>query len=286
MKKPFFYGLWTLASLLFFLWFLFPGAFVETLVEARAHGLVPHGSVDVNGVGPALPLGLKAKTVSYLSPDFSPVAARDVRVTPAWLTVVTASPGLRVKASCFGGTVKTSMRVAYKGGWRSLKVKADAIRLAALLPYLESHLPVKMTLSGLGDASLNLTREPLTEGGGKVALSDVVVGFDDPLVPVDALTFSTVTAEVTVKGQTLTLSRLHVEGTELDAELRGTVTLTGQMASSRINLTGTVDPDPAFVKALSDRVPLAMLVDPKLLKRGRIPLRITGSLADPRVSLK
>ena len=281
MKKPLFYALWTLASLLFFLWFLFPGAFVETLVEARAHG-----SVDVKGVGLALPLGLKAKAVSYLSPNFSPVAARDVRVTPAWLAMVTSSPGVRVKASCFGGTVKTSMRVAYKGSWRSIDAKAEAISLAALLPYLESLLPVKMILSGLGEARLDLVWDPVIEGDGKVVLSQVVVGFDDPLIPVDALTFSTVTAEVAVKGQTLTLSRFHVEGTEVNAELRGTVTLPGRMASSRINLTGTVDPDPAFVKILSDRVPLAMLVDPKLLKRGRIPLRITGSLAAPRVSLK
>jgi len=91
---------------------------------------------------------------------------------------------------------------------------------------------------------------------------------------------------VEVTGPKVTFTRIHVEGTEVDAELKGTLSLSSRLESSRINISGTLNPDPAFVKELSDRLPISMLMDPKRLKRGRIPLRISGTLSNPRVSLK
>jgi len=124
------------------------------------------------------------------------------------------------------------------------------------------------------------------KGTGRVQLTDVTVAVDDPIFPVKKLSFASVIAEVEVTGATLAIKRIHVDGNEVDAELRGTLMLSTPLESSRINISGTVNPDAGFVKELTDRIPLAMLVDPKLLKQGRIPLRISGTLGDPRVSLK
>ncbi|BCS94726.1 hypothetical protein DSLASN_03580 [Desulfoluna limicola] len=287
MNKRFLYSLWTLASLFFFLWLLFPGEFAEALIEAHTDRKVGNVSVNLEGVGPALPLGLSVKGLSLSLPDMPPVSARDIRLTPSWLTLVTSRPGAGMKASLFGGRVEADVRVRYKGfAWNSISGEVEDVDLSTLSPFFSGRLPVDLTLSGQGQGRLELTRDNEVTGTGEIRLAGVTVGIKDPIIPVEKLTFASVTAEVEVKGRKLTITRVHVDGTEVDAELRGTLTLSDRIESSRINVNGTVNPDPDFVKTLSDRVPLAMLVDPKLLKRGRIPLRITGTLGEPRVSLK
>lgn len=287
MNKRFLYSLWTLASLLFFLWLLFPGAFAEALIEAHTDRKFGNVSVDVKGVRPALPLGLSVKGLALGLPELPPVSVRGIRVTPSWLTLVTPRPGAGMKASIFGGSVEADVRVRYKGlAWSRVTGEMEDVDLATLSPFLKGRLPVDLALSGRGDGILELTRDKEVTGMVEIRLADVTVGLKDPVIPVEKLTFASVTAEVEVKGRKLTISSVHVDGTEVDAELRGSLTLSKRLESSRINVNGTVNPDPDFVKTLSDRVPLAMLVDPKLLKRGRIPLRITGTLGNPKVSLK
>lgn len=287
MKKFLLYGLWTLASVLFFLWLLFPGEWAESLIEAHANRQLRNGSLTVEGVSPALPLGLSAKGVALALPALPPVTARDLRVTPSLLTLVTPRPGAGASASIFGGTAEAKARVRYKGRqWDRLTGRVDGVDLAALAPFLKGRLPVEVSLAGRGDGSLELTRDKAVTGAGRIDLTDVTVGVEDPMIPLKKLTFGAVAVEVAVAGRTLTFGRIHVEGAEVDAELKGTLTLSRRLEASRLNISGTVNPDPGFVRDVTDRVPLAMLVDPKLLKRGRIPLRVTGTLANPRVSFK
>lgn len=287
MKKRFLYSLWTLASLLLFLWVLFPGEFVEALIEAHADRKFGNVSVNVEGVGPALPLGLSVKGLALNLPDFPVVRARDIRLTPSWLTLVTPRPGVAMKASLFGGRVKADVRVRYKGlVWQRITGEVEDVDLATLSPFVNGRLPIDLVLSGRGEARLDLTRDKEVTGTGEIRLVDVTVGITDFIIPVEKLSFASVIVEVEVKGHNLTVSRIHVDGTEVDVELRGTLTLSNRLESSRINLSGTVNLDPGFIRELTDRVPLAMLVDLKLLKRGRIPLRIRGTLGDPKFSLK
>lgn len=291
MKKPVLYSLWTLTSLLFFLWLLFPGAFAESLIEAYAHGKLGRGVVDVAGVHPALPVGLAMDGVTMDLPQGA-ITARDVRVTPAWLTVMTLKPGGRLNAVAFGGHLTAEVRTGYTGGgWRRLTGQMEAMDLATLSPFLEGMLPVAVSLTGQGAGTLALAREgegtasDMT-GSAEINLSDVGVAISDTFFPVKKLSFAAVSADMAIKGRTLTLDRLYLEGSEVDAELKGRVILDRRMASSRIDITGILTLAPDFVKALSKGLPLAMLVDPNVLKRGRIPIRIGGTLGSPRISLK
>jgi type II secretion system protein N len=287
MKKRFFYGLWTLISLLFFLRILFPGEFAEALIEAHADREIGPGSLNVEGVAPALPLGIKVRGMALKVSDFPPVTVRDVRLTPSWLTLVTSNPGAGVTASLFGGTADIAGRIRYEGHRLTrLEGQLTDVDLSTLTPFLKARIPVEITLSGRGDGVLDLSRGKALEGTARLSLADVTVGFKDPLIPLEKLVFGSVIVEVEVVGRSLTFSRIHVDGTEVDAELRGTLTLSDRIESSSLNITGTVNPDPGFVKELTDRIPLAMLADPKLLKQGRIPLRISGTLAKPKVSFK
>jgi len=287
MKTFFLYGLWTLAALLFFLWLLFPGEFAEALIEAHADRRLSPGTLNVEGVSPALPLGLSVKGVALTLPGLPPVTARNIRVTPSWLTLVTSRPGAEMTASLFGGKAAGSARIRYKGRqWSRIRGRLKGMDLATVSPLLKGRVPIEWSVSGRGDGTFELSRDNKAKGTGRLSLANVTVGFDDPLIPLDNLEFASVVVDVEVDGSKLTFSRIHVEGTEVDAELKGTLTLSRRLESSRINISGTLNPDPGFVKELSDRLPISMLMDPKLLKRGRIPLRISGTLSNPRVSLK
>jgi type II secretion system protein N len=287
MNKRFLYSLWTLASLLLFLWLLFPGEFAESLIEGHADRRLGAGSVDVEGVRPALLLGLSVQGLALTLPDLPVVTAQDIRLTPSWLTLFTLRPGAAMKASLFGGNAEADARIRYSGlAWDRITGEIEDVDLATLSPFVDGRLPVDLVFSGRGQANLELTRDKGVKGKGRIELADVTVGITDPIIPVEKLSFASVVVEVEVTGRTLTVGRIHVDGTEVDAELRGTLTLSNPLESSRVNLTGTVNPDPGFVKELTDRAPLAMLMDPKLLKKGRIPLRISGTLGDPKVSFK
>lgn len=286
MNKRVLYSLWTLVSVLLFFWILFPGEFAAELIKGHANRMFPNAEVSLEGVGLAVPFGLTVKKLAVGAPGLSPVAVQALRLTPSWLTLVSLSPGADLSASLFGGRVALSGRSGYKGGWRKITAEVESVDLSTLSPFVKGRLPVAFTLSGKGEAALDLARDKEATGEGTVRLEEVTLGFSDSIIPFEKLTLGTVTAEVAVKGTTVTVSSLHVDGTELDAELRGSVVLSTPISLSRVTLSGTVSPAPAFVSVLTDRVPLGMLMDPKLLKRGRIPLRISGTLGAPDVSFK
>lgn len=287
MKTFFLYALWTLASLFVFLWVLFPGEFAENLMEAHARQRFAPATVNVEGVSPTFPLGLKVKGAALTLPGKAPMTVRDIRVTPSLFTLVTSQPGAGMKATIFGGKVTGDGRVKLgTGRWTRVAGRLEGMDLSTLLPLLKDRIPIEFAVTGRGDGTLDLSRDKAAKGTGQLTLSNVTVELKDPLIPLDKLEFASVEVDVEVAGPKVTFSRIHVEGTEVDAELKGTVSLSSRPASSRINISGTLNPDPGFVKELSDRLPVSMLVDPNMLKRGRIPLRISGTLANPRVSLR
>ncbi|WP_300672387.1 type II secretion system protein GspN [Desulfoluna sp.] len=288
MKKRLLYTFWIVISLFFFLRVLFPGEFAEVWIESHVDREFGAGSLNVEEVTPALPLGLTVKGLAFKVAELPPLTLRDIRLTPSWLTLFSATPGAEMQASLLGGEAEVDGRFQYEGRqWQHLKGRVADVDLSTLMPFIKGSMPLEISLSGRGDGSLDLSREKKkVEGTGRLSLFDVTVGFKDPIIPVKKLEFASIAVDVEVVGRRLAFSRVHVEGTEVDAELSGTLTLLNRIESSRIDIRGTVNPDPGFVKDLTDRIPLAMLADPKLLKRGRIPLRISGTLEHPKVSFK
>ena len=287
MKKRTLYSLWFICSTLIFIWVLFPSEFAEEILETRTNQALRQAQVDLNGLGLSVPPGLNLDALSLSVSQMPELKVTDIRVSPSWHTLVTSSPGGSFTADLFGGELSVRLRSGYKPPLvRALDVTMAALDLSKLSPLLKGALPVPVSLSGLGEGVVHLADDKgLLKGEGSVSLRGVSVGLNELPIPLGDIVFNAVDGEVEINGFQVKVKRLKAKGPQISADFRGTITLSRRMDASRLNLTGSVSPDAGFVKTLSDKIPLSMLVDPKRLKQKRIGLRIEGTLGNPRVSL-
>ena len=286
MKKRTLCILWFLGSTLVFLWALFPSAFLESYLEGRAGQMAPQLNLDLTGVGLSVPPGLVVDSVGVNTMPGVRVEVTDVKASPLWLSLVTGSPGGKLSLGFLGGKIAIKGRTGYAPPLlRGADVKASALDLSNLASMVAPFLPVPLSFSGRADGTLHLEEKEGLKGEGMMAVRGLRIGLQSLPFKLEDLTFASVDGEVEVDGFLVKLKSIKAKGTQLSADFKGSITLQPRIESSRLAISGAIFPDAAFAKRVADRVPLAMIMDPKKLKQRRIPIRIEGTLKRPRVSL-
>ena len=220
------------------------------------------------------PVGLNAHKVVVTAPGLpEPVQIASLQLTPSWLSLFGANPGVDLQAELFGGQLTAELHrngaFAAQGGHLALDMPLGMLKSLSVSTTVREatargSIPLRAGTASAAQLALdNLQVSGLKAvGGGK-----------------DVLRLGAVTAKLSGQGNNFQVDQLAASGGDLSLEGSGSMLLTGSPRTSRLNLALTLKPLPGFDPALRDL--LAMFAKPAA--DGSIRLHLTGSLAAPNL---
>jgi type II secretion system protein N len=194
-----------------------------------------------------------------------------VTIAPAFLSMLTMHPGVRVKAALYDGVVNVTLRPGRRG--TAINYDLDSVELARQQLWTIPGASASGALSGSGN--LLLSPDDIAENG-------------DGVLSAAGLTFTSAFASSPIRlGEghskfkldqgTLTIEQLTTSGGDLTITAEGTVQLAPDPGQSELDIQFTLSTAPT---ASQLAVLLAILPHPP----GPQPFHLTGTLNAPRIS--
>ena len=91
--------------------------------------------------------------------------------------------------------------------------------------------------------------------------------------------FRTAEADLSLQNRTVMVRNGRMKGSDIDAEVSGTIALDAAQGKNAVNLSGRVTPHPAFMAKVASSLP------PTLLRRRTgISFKVSGALNSPALS--
>lgn len=260
-----------------FLYLGFPSEALRSHVSHLVSANLPGFSVAIAAVRPTLTAGLELRDVRV---DYaqSPVAAFErVHLRPELLSLFQGRTAYAFNGILGGGEISGRAEVdsARPGSKISMTARIDGI-LIQQVDRLRSLYGSR--LSGRLDGQLNTTEAGALSG--KLTVTDGQIELAEPLLSQSRFTFRTVTADLSLQHRRLVLRSGRLKGSELDADVSGTISLDQPRAASAVNLNGRVTPHHALLSRVEGSIAPGLL-----RRRAGIPFRISGPLDAPGFSL-
>jgi type II secretion system protein N len=255
----------------------FPSEALRTHAARRLSAMMPGLAVTVADVRPALPAAIELQGVRIAHAD-RPLAVIDqLTVRPELLTLLQSKSVYRFEGSAGGGEISGRTEVDSAGSTPKVRMTAQVGGLQLQqVPAMRDLYGGR--LSGRMDGSITLTDAGALTG--KLSVSDAQVELPAPVFDQTRFSFRTADADLLLQNRSLLVRNGRLRGTELDADISGTISLDPQQAARAVNLVGRVTPHPAFVAKTEGSLPANLL-----RRRGALPFRVSGPLDGPGFSL-
>ena len=284
------YALFLVGIASFFLYLYFPSEGVRQYVEASATRISPDLSVDVEGIRPSLPFGIKLKNTRVhheSKPGPALFVADTLVLLPTIDTILKWRPIFRFSCDAYGGEIDG--RLAFDSFAFDGDIASDVDLKGILLeryPMLRERLKRKCTGVISGAVSYAFDTKAVLAGSGQADLSvrDGTVGFIQPFMGLDRLGFEHIDIRVRVEDEQAVVQKLSVKGDMLNAEGRGTIRLNQRLGRSMLDLTVQIDPSSGFLGNDQGTLNLARLFM-NGAGSGQLQVRIHGTLSQPRFRL-
>jgi len=180
-----------------------------------------------------------------------------------------------------GGAFKGQAQFGDNAGSQVIKCDGTLSGIQILgIPALD-RLPADK-ISGVLNGNFTYTNAgPNQSLEGKLTLSQSRIEFNEAVFNLKSLEFRDINADLILKNDTLTLKQTSARGNQLNADLTGTIVLTGQNA---LDLNVSVTPHHLLLAKIEKTLPMDLLRGKKAGK-GAISFKIDGTLDEPGFSL-
>lgn len=270
------FAVYVAAVTLVLLWVCFPSEAVRQHAAGRLAAALPGLAVEIRAARPSLPPGILLQDLRISQADRPVAVIEQVRIVPEWFSLLDEQPVYAFSGSAADGTISGTgpLTDAGTGATANLSARIAGLQLAKL-PGLQNLYGSRVSgrLEGL------LTGDP---GGlkGKITVSDLQLDLAAPVFDVKTLAFRTLEAEITLQSKRLVLRSCRLRGSELDAEVSGTIALDALAGRNGLNLNGRVTPHHGFMAKMENSLP------PNFLRRrGGLSFKVSGSLQAPGFTL-
>lgn len=276
------WAIYIICAALFFFYTLFPSDTVKDYLADQIRQTNPNMTVQIGRVKPAFPPGLKLKKIQVNHRGQAIIGLENLKVSPDILSLFTDTTRLSFKGTGYGGTFKGRVNIIKKSAMRDVTIDADLAGIKVeQLEGLSTVTP--HNISGILDGTLEFkANAPHQALSGDLSLTDGQIEFSPPILNQNVITFDTIDAELMLNGRMLTINRCELEGNQLDADVSGSIKLSGHSARKILNLSGTVKPHEALLAKLGNTIP-QLLQGGKIGEQG-LPFKIKGPMDSPQYS--
>ena len=232
--------------------------------------------MEIGAARPSLPPGILLQDLRISQADKPVAVIEQIRIVPEWFSLLDEQPVYAFSGSAADGGISgtSPLSDAGTGSMANLSARIAGLQLAKL-PALQNLYGSRVSgrLEGL------LTGDP---GGlkGKITVSDLQLDLAAPIFDLKTLAFRTLEAEITLQPKRLVLRSCRLRGSELDAEVSGTIALDALAGRNGLNLNGRVTRTTGSWPKWRGSLP------PNFLRRrGGLSFKVSGSLAAPGFAL-
>ena len=280
-KKPLLYAIYIIAITGFFLYYLFPSDTLKSFLAYRLSQGISDITVTIDRISPVIPPGINLHDVGIVHQNNAFVDLDNLKIMPGILSLFSAKSTLNFKGRVNSGSFSGRAEIDDNSGGQEIKGDGRISSVQILgIPALE-RLPAD-TISGVLSGNFTYANTGSNRSmEGKLTLSQCKIELIQPLFNLDSIEFRDIKADLILKNDTLTIKRTRAQGSQLDADLTGTIALTGQTA---LNLTVSVTPHHLLLAKIEKTIPMNFLRKKKAGKAA-ISFKINGTLDEPGFSL-
>jgi len=280
------YLVYSLAVLVFMLWFLFPGTALKSRMEAELHRISPDLQWHIGSIRPALPAALQLNDSTLCESSSgkellkidSLVFRPDLR---AYLQHrnLSAAYSLIVSEGSIEGLVtvrKGRNELLYTGVVKDINLD----KLHGLLQNLNRSF--SGTLSGDFTGTGRLHGSGVVGLDGSYRVVQGAISFHEPVLGMDKLTFAEVAGRIHYESGMIQFQDGMLKSRLLGAEFSGTLKPdAGAWCRSELHLQGALIPRPEFLSGPGDK-DVVNLFRMKL-QNGRLPFIVSGGVCEPGI---
>lgn len=284
--KIFLYAIFFILMGTIFLFYRFPSNLAKEMIEQQLASVQPDIQLDARTVSATFPPGIKLAplTVSYTGlPLFN---ADYLRIKPRLLSMLGSEKTINFRGAIGSGEIRGNVELAEESNRPQTKVifNLTSVPIDALDI---SHQWPDYRASGDVNAYVDYDSRKGPGGTAKINL-DVVpvkISIEPPIMGLDQVEFNELKAEITVTSRVLQIRRCEAEGPHFEGKLSGSINFREPMANSRLTLSCTLRPQPAFLAEHKNDMLGGLLSAGNAPKRGLV-FRISGTLANPQYVIR
>jgi len=263
----------------------FPYSSLEKRLEAEASRALGGMRVELSGVSPAFPLGIRVSRCVVRTWEAGREPMFDMtqgyfrlRILP----LLRGAVGVAVQGRAYGGTVNGE---GSRSPGRSYQLKAvlQSLRLGEY-PGMAQLLgrQVGGVFSGEFELAGPMGDTGKSTGGGKIQLREGSWPVESPFLKIKSLDGMELRARVKLEKGTLTVEGCDFKAAGIQGSLKGSVNLGTTWSESALELAGEGQVDGAI---LNLEPALAAQVQPLLQQGKPIPFHVRGTVAAPQLSI-
>ena len=283
-KKSLLYTVYIIGITGFFLYYLFPSDTLKTYLAFRLSQGNPDITVTIDHVSPVIPPCINLHDVGIIHHNKALVDLDNLKIMPGILSLFSDKSTVNFKGRINAGTFSGRAEIDDNSG--RLEVKGDG-RISGIqvqgIPALQ-RLPADKIAGVLNGNFTYATAGPNRSLEGKLTLSQFRIELNKAVFNLKSLEFRDIDADLMLKNDILTIKNTSARGNQLDADLTGTIGLTGNTGENELDLTVSVTPHHLLLAKIEKTLPMDFLRGKKAGKAA-ISFNIDGTLDEPDFSL-
>lgn len=280
MTKILLYGLYAVLALMVFLYFRFPSDLMKEIVLAQVQKNQPLARLDTEKVSATIPPGIKLAPLSVAYSNMPVLRMDDFEINPHLFSLFRHTKRFGFQGSFGKGEITGQIDTSIESGGEQAQIVASLSRVPLeFLEILSQYQGFKP--EGVLDGKVNYDS---SRGGGSseisLEISQARIVMDPPLMGLEALDFALIKAQLTATPRMVQIRSCEATGDQLDSKMTGSIVFRQPLEESRITLSLTLKPQPAFISDHKNDMIGGLLASGNAQKRGLI-FRISGTLNNP-----
>ena len=283
-KKSIYYTIYIIAITGIFLYYLFPSDTLKTYLAYRLSQGNPDVTITIDRVSPVIPPGISLYNVGIEHQNKALIDLEKLKLMPGILSLFSEKTTVNFKGYVNAGTISGRAELDGNSGIQEVKgdgwisgIQVEGIPALQRLPAdkIAGVLNGNFTFANVGsDRSL----------AGKLTLSKSKIELKKAVFNVKSLEFRDIDADLILENDTLTIEQTKARGNQLDADLTGTIALTGRTGKQTMNLSVSVTPHHLLLAKIEKNIPMDFFRNKKA-GEAAISFIIDGTLDKPNFSL-
>jgi len=284
--KLFFYTLYAMAAVGLFLYLLFPSQTISALIVDRINQSNPDVQVSIQQAQPVFPPGLKLEALAVAYGQIPVIRMPHIKVMPTLFSLLANEKQVTFKGPLGHGWLK---------GNADFLLDAQRPQTRIIMNFSEVPLEVFEVLRRLpayqlsGDMTAYMDYDSRKGSGGttnvKMQVTPTKIVFDPPIFGLGQMEFTQLESEMTITQRMLQIKRFELSGTQIEAKITGSIVFSQPMEKSRLSLSCTLKPQPAFLAEHKTDMIGGLLGGASAQQRGII-IRIAGTLDNPSYAVR
>ncbi len=279
------YGLFTLLALLVFLYLRFPSELIRNLLLERLARINPDIQLTMETVAVTPPIGIKLDAPALSYAEYPLIRMDFSKIKPQLMTLFSARKIFSIDGVL--GEGQLSGRIEYLTDSSRPQASIVLNLNRTRVDYIDflNQWPA-FIIDGQMDA---LVKYDSIKSGGTADVSTEIrqakISLETPMMGIEALEFTRIVAQMTLTPRMLQIRNGEATGDQLESKITGSIVFRHPLENSRLNLSLTLKPQPAFIADHRNDVIGGFLASESAQKRG-VVFRISGTVANPRYVIR